>query len=58
MKFSRIIWMLVVGVIVYWGAAYPTLGNWIEAISVKLEPVVEVIFESTERLIDNLDLVR
>ena len=50
--------MLVVGVIVYWGAAYPTLGNWIEAISVKLEPVVEVIFESTERLIDNLDLVR
>ena len=57
MKKSRIIWIIIIGVIVYWGAAYPTLGNWIEALSVKLQPAAEVIDESTNRLIDNLNEV-
>ena len=47
MKKSRIIWIIIIGVIVSWGAAYPTLGNWIEALSVKLQPAAEVIDEST-----------
>ena len=38
-----IIWIIIIGVVVYWGAAYPTLGNWIEALSVKLQPAAEVI---------------
>ena len=49
MKKSRLIWIIISGVIVYWGAAYPTLGNWIEALSVKLQPAAEVIDESTNR---------
>ena len=57
MKKSRIIWIIIIGVFVYWGAAYPTLGNWIEALSVKLQPAAEVIDESTNRLIDNLNEV-
>ena len=57
MKKSRIIWIIIIGVVVYWGAAYPTLGNWIEALSVKLQPAAEVIDESTNRFIDNLNEV-
>ena len=57
MKKSRIIWIIIIGVVVYWGAAYPTLGNWIEALSVKLRPAAEVIDESTNRFIDNLNEV-
>ena len=57
MKKSRLIWIIIIGVIVYWGAAYPTLGNWIEALSVKLQPAAEVIDESTNRFIDNLNEV-
>lgn len=52
MKTSRIIWLLIIGAIVYWGAAYPTLGNWIEALLVKLKPVGDAIVES----IDNLEV--
>lgn len=55
MKLSRIIWILVVGAIVYWGAAYPTLGNWIEALLIKLQPLGQVIDEKTNILIDKIN---
>ena len=55
MKRSRIIWILVVGAIVYWGAAYPTLGNWIEALSIKLQPLGKVIDEKTNILIEKVN---
>lgn len=55
MKRSRIIWILVVGAIVCWGAAYPTLGNWIEALLVKLQPLGQVIDEKTNILIDKIN---
>lgn len=55
MKRSRIIWILVVGAIVYWGAAYPTLGNWIEALLVKLQPLGQIIDEKTNILIEKIN---
>lgn len=44
-----------VGAIVCWGAAYPTLGNWIEALLVKLQPLGQVIDEKTNILIDKIN---
>ena len=39
MKFSRIIWLIAVGIFVYWGAAYDTLGNFIERAADKLTAI-------------------
>ena len=56
-------WFIAVGIFVYWGAAYPTLGNILTYIFDKLEPVGVVIDKYTNIAImlarlDNIDIVR
>lgn len=55
MKLSRIIWILLVGLFVYWGATTDTLANLLNGLAERLEPTAEVVDQATNRAIDTLN---
>ncbi|MBR7183200.1 MAG: hypothetical protein IKD41_04320 [Alistipes sp.] len=52
---SKWFWIVAIGIFVYWGAAYPTLGNILTYIFDKLEPVGVVIDKYTNIAIDHIN---
>lgn len=55
---KRLIWIVIVGLFVYWGATSDTLGNWITQAFNSVDPeTVETIDQSVNESIDKLNTV-
>ncbi|MBR2326124.1 MAG: hypothetical protein IKA49_02050 [Alistipes sp.] len=55
MKFGRFILLILVGLFVYWAAAYDTFSNFVTSFTDDAQPLAEVVDAKTNKAIDQLN---
>ena len=56
MKIGRFIFLVLVGLFVYWAAAYDTFANFLYTLADKLQPWAEVVDAKFDQFIDGADV--
>ena len=56
MKIGRFIFLVLVGLFVYWAAAYDTFANFLYTLADKLQPWAEVADAKFDKFIDGADV--